>query len=195
MTGESLDVGRLARALASAGAGEAVVVHARASGRRALQRRPVLGRRLQDDTAGRLRAVDCDLAVVLVDGLVASEALSTYGPDLVGAVRRVLPEVTCAPPVIARHASVAIGDRIGELLVAEQVLALVAQRGAHAESSSLTAYVTYGPRPGRLDAERGRVAMIGPPDGLDVTAAADRIASMVRAARRTGRAGIPCRLV
>jgi ethanolamine ammonia-lyase small subunit len=105
-------------------------------------------------------------------------------------VRARLPGWQIAPPVIARHARVALGDDIGAALGAALVLVLIGERPGMSAPDSLGAYLTFSPVRGRLDAERNCVSNIRPPEGLGYAAAADRLAWLLAEARRRRLTGI-----
>jgi len=167
------------------------VVHSAAPDRGAYLARPDLGRRL--DGAGRaaLGAPDAnppDAVVVAADGLSAV-AVERHLLPLLRALRGYGPPWTGAPVVIALQGRVAIGDEIGEIVGARLALVLVGERPGLSSPDSLGAYLTYGPRCGRTDAERACVSNIRPA-GLPCAEAAARIDRIAREALRRGRTGV-----
>jgi len=172
----------------------ALAVHSAAGDRAAYLRRPDWGRRLNDPSRERLVAAAQnvraapDVAFVIGDGLSA-RAVAAHAVPLVQAVTPKLAEWRIAPIVIAEQARVALGDEVGELLRATQVVVLIGERPGLSSPDSLGVYLTYGPRIGRTDAERNCISNVRP-EGLGYAAAAHKLAYLLHAARRLGQTGI-----
>jgi len=166
----------------AAGGADGVLVRSRAGDRLTYLQRPDLGRRLDDASAARLaaQAADFDLAIVLADGLSAP-AVQRYALSLVQALLPRLEGLRAAPLVLAEQGRVALGDEIGALLRARLVLVLLGERPGLSSPDSLGAYLTFAPQVGRRDAQRNCVSNIRD-DGLPPTAAARRLAWLIRAA-------------
>ena len=155
--------------------------------------RPDLGRQLNDASKAALAEQapeNCDLAIVLADGLSAT-ALNTHAVPL---LRRLLPELAAAglrlgPLVLAEQARVALGDEVGSLLKARLVLVLIGERPGLSAPDSLGAYFTYAPRPGLTDEARNCVSNIRPA-GLPYAAAAAKLAWLLREAVRRQVSGV-----
>ena len=180
----ALDVDQLNQALGR----PAIVVDSAAPNRAAYLQNPDLGRRL-DPRAQGLAKGDYDLAIVLADGLSAV-AVQSHGPAVVEALYQRLADWRLAPLVIARQARVAIGDPIGEALGARIVVVLIGERPGLSAADSLGAYLTFDPQPGRRDSERNCVSNIRWPGGLAPDQAADKIAWLLREAKRLGFSGV-----
>jgi ethanolamine ammonia-lyase small subunit len=184
-----LDVAALRAELPGA---PAIDVASRAPDRASYLRRPDWGRQLHDDSAQRLREAaspgGCDVAVVAGDGLSALAAQRQL-PPLLAALMPLLDGLSVAPLVIATQARVALGDEVGELLGARLVLMLIGERPGLSSPDSLGAYLTYAPRPGRLDAERNCVSNIRP-EGLAPALAAARVNWLLRESLRRRLSGI-----
>ena len=180
----TLDVEALRAALDS----PALVVHSAAPDRIAYLSDPDLGRRVARATATLPRG-DHDLAIVIGDGLSAT-AVQAHAPPVVAALRARLVGWSIAPLVIARQARVAIGDPIGEALGARAVVVLIGERPGLSAADSLGAYITWAPCPGRQDSERNCVSNIREPGGLSPSQAADKIAWLLKEARRMGLTGV-----
>jgi ethanolamine ammonia-lyase small subunit len=158
---------------------EPVIVHSSAPDRATYLRRPDLGRRVADGSS--LVRGDFDAVVILADGLSATAVHRHAGPVL-DALRPLLEGWKLAPIVVALQARVAIGDEIGEQLGAKMSLVLIGERPGLSSPDSLGAYLTWGPRVGRTDAERNCVSNIRE-EGLKPAVAAQRIAMLMKAAR------------
>lgn len=166
---------------------EAVVAHSCAPTREAYLRRPDLGRRLA--AAHGLPPSGGDLALVIADGLSAT-AVQAHAAAVANGLLARLADWSVAPVVIARQARVAMGDPIGAALGVRAVVVLIGERPGLSAVDSLGAYITWEPGPGRRDSERNCVSNIRRPGGLDPDAAADKIAWLLREARRLGQSGV-----
>ncbi|GAA0296073.1 ethanolamine ammonia-lyase subunit EutC [Sphingomonas oligophenolica] len=151
--------------------------------------RPDLGRRLAEADAARLAPTGDEAAFVIGDGLSAT-AVQAHAAPLLRALFERLAGWRIAPVVLARHARVALGDEIGALLGVDLVVMLIGERPGLSAPDSLGAYITWQPRPGRLDSERNCVSNIRPPHGLDYAQAADSIAWLMAAARTRRLTGV-----
>lgn len=154
--------------------------------------RPDLGRRLDEASRDALRALPGgkDLCLVIGDGLSAGAAQQHALPLL----ENLLPllraqEWSLAPLVLLRHARVATGDDIGQALQARCVLVLLGERPGLSSPDSLGAYLTWGPRVGRTDAERNCVSNIRP-QGLATALAAAKLAYLLGRMRMRGASGV-----
>jgi ethanolamine ammonia-lyase small subunit len=88
--------------------------------------------------------------------------------------------------VLAHQARVALGDHVGAALGARAVVVLVGERPGLSSADSLGLYLTWDPRPGRVDAERNCISNVRPPHGLGYAQAADVLAALLGAARELG---------
>ncbi|MDP2817491.1 MAG: ethanolamine ammonia-lyase subunit EutC [Polaromonas sp.] len=169
----ALDAPQLLQDMESAGlsrAGEVLVLDSAAGDRLQYLQRPDLGRRLNDASRGRLKALPApaialgfDLAVVMADGLSALAVAQQAVPLL----RALQPYVaaaqwTLAPLAIVRQGRVAVGDEIGQLLGARALLLLIGERPGLSSPDSLGAYLTWMPRVGLLDDSRNCISNIRP---------------------------------
>jgi len=78
---------------------------------------------------------------------------------------------------------------IGVALHADVTVILIGERPGLTSCDWLGAYVTWAPRTGRTDAERNCVSNIRP-EGLPVTAAADKLLWLIAEMRRLGLTGV-----
>lgn len=166
----------------------ALHVHSAAPDRTTYLRRPDLGRRLDETSRGALSAGDWDIAFVIADGLSAA-AVEAHAVPLLHACRERLAGWTIAPAVLASQARVALGDEIGALLGARLVAVLIGERPGLTAADSLGVYLTWDPRPGRMDSERNCLSNIHG-DGLPVAVAADKLCWLADQAARLRLTGV-----
>ena len=165
-----------------------LIVESAAPDRESYLRNPDLGRRLAGQTPALPRNA-ADLAIVIADGLSA-QAANTHAAPLVRALLARLASWRIGPIVLARQARVALGDAIGEAMGAKAVVVLIGERPGLSAADSLGAYLTWGPKAGRPDAERNCVSNIREAGGLPINEAADKIAWLLTEARRLGFTGV-----
>ncbi|MFE2718399.1 ethanolamine ammonia-lyase subunit EutC [Streptomyces mirabilis] len=178
--------------VASALAGAATIrVRSAAPDRLTYLQRPDLGRRLHDVDRAHLPRDGWDVVFVVADGL-SSRAVHEHAAAVVRATTQRLPsDWRVAPVVLAEQARVALGDDIAHALGAGMAVVLIGERPGMSAADSLGAYLTYDPRPGRTtDADRNCLSNIRPPLGLSHTAAATKLATLMRRARDLGCTGI-----
>jgi ethanolamine ammonia-lyase small subunit len=178
-----LDLAALAERWQAMQGEAAVIVHSRAGDRHIYLQRPDLGRQLDEDSAARLSALtaaESDFAIVVADGLSAT-GVAAHALDLLGELLPRLRGLRRVPLVLAGQGRVALGDEIGARLKARLVLVLLGERPGLSSPDSLGAYLTFAPRPGRLDAERNCVSNIRQA-GLPLPLAAVRLAWLIDAA-------------
>ncbi|MDD7942454.1 ethanolamine ammonia-lyase subunit EutC [Actinomycetospora lutea] len=173
--------------LAALGERAGPVVRSQVADRTEYLQRPDLGRRLADDHG--LEPGSYDLAVVVADGLSAT-AVHEHAAGVVEALLPRLDGWSVAPVVVAEQARVALGDEIAAALGASMVLVLIGERPGMSAPDSLGAYLTFGPRPGRVDSERNCVSNIRPPDGLTYEAAAEVLAALLTESFRRQLSGV-----
>jgi ethanolamine ammonia-lyase small subunit len=155
--------------------------------------RPDLGRRLDDDSASRLRSSEIknlDLAVVLSPGL-SSLAVERQAVPVLAALFPFLRTAgfRWGPLWLVRRGRVAVQDEIGEILGARQSLILIGERPGLLSPDSLGAYIVHHPKLGNTDAQRNCVSNIHSA-GLSPRMAADKIAYLLIESRRAGLSGI-----
>ncbi len=165
----------------------ALLVASAAVDRRAYLMRPDLGRTLHPEAAATLRPGRYDLAIVIGDGLSA-QAAQRHAAPVLEALLPALQGWLLAPLVVARHARVALGDRVAQALGAAAVLILIGERPGLSAPDSLGAYLTWAPGPATTDAGRNCISNIRP-DGLGYAEAAFKLAFLLermRALRGSG---------
>ena len=166
----------------------AVAVKSAAPDRRTYLKRPDLGRRLSEASAVALNekvlaSARPRLTIILADGLSAL-AVDRHALPVVDALLPLVRgtwEVT--EVIVAEQARVALGDEIGTALEAKATLMLIGERPGLSAADSLSAYITWEPRPGRTNAERNCISNIRA-EGLPSANAAERIAFLLREALR-----------
>ena len=164
-------------------------VHSTAESRATYLQRPDLGRRLHADSAALLQPGPYDVAFVIGDGLSATAVHDHAAPMLAAALGR-LEGWSVAPVVLATNCRVALGDDIGARLGAGMVVMLIGERPGLSAADSLGLYLTFDPKPGRKDSERNCISNVHPPDGLGYEAAADKLAWLMKEARRLKLTGV-----
>ena len=174
---------------------ESLVVDSAAGVRATFLQRPDLGRRLSDESAGRLRelaglSTSTDLAIIVSDGLSAL-AVHRHAPPLLS---ELLPKLATdgwrlASIVVARFGRVALQDMVGEILDAQLALMLIGERPGLGSPDSLGAYLVHGPRIGNTDAQRNCVSNIRA-EGLPIAAAAETLRYLLNEARRRRLSGV-----
>ncbi len=167
---------------------EVVALRTKAKGRAEYLRRPELGRVLDEASVGMLRDCGCDLAVTVADGL-SSLAVERYAIPLLVALVVRLEGWVIGPVAVVSQGRVAVGDDVGQRLGARCGLVLVGERPGLSAADSMGAYLTWGPRVGRTDAERNCVSNIRG-GGLGVEEAAERLVFLLRGARALGLTGV-----
>ena len=146
-------------------------------------RRPDLGRRLSEASRGLLVRADYDAAIVIADGLSAPAVHHHAAPLLEVLMPRLSEEQwRLAPLTVVLQGRVAVGDEIGALLGARQVVVLIGERPGLSSPDSLGIYLTWDPRPGRTDAERNCISNVRT-EGISYAIAAYRLHFLMREAR------------
>ncbi len=156
-------------------------------------RRPDLGRKLAPESlalVARSGSGPFDLALVLSDGL-STYAAETQCEPLLAAF---LPLANAsawrlAPLMVVRHARVALQDEVGALLRARVSLILIGERPGLGSADSLSAYFTYQPGPGRVDADRNCISNIRN-GGLPIAEAAWKLHHLIANSLRLGLSGV-----
>jgi ethanolamine ammonia-lyase small subunit len=163
---------------------ESIALQSQARTREEYLLRPDLGRSLATASRNQLAALALQMPVVycVADGLSAA-AVHRHAANL-------LKELRPAPPVVLiEQGRVAIGDDVGAVVQAEVCVLLIGERPGLSSPDSLGAYITYGPKPGRSDAERNCVSNIHD-QGLSYELAAQKIHYLVHEARKRKLTGV-----
>ncbi|MBP3633033.1 MAG: ethanolamine ammonia-lyase subunit EutC [Oscillospiraceae bacterium] len=126
--------------------------------------RPDLGRRFDAQNQTIIRQVcgsSPKVLLVIGDGL-SSDAITANAADCAAAIRQGLKSfgIELGKSLFIQYARVGAMDHIGELTNAELICMLVGERPGLATSESMSAYITYQPRPGISEAKRTVVSNI-----------------------------------
>lgn len=126
--------------------------------------RPDLGRRFGEDAQKVIRSVCGEnprVLLVIGDGL-SSAAVEKNAPDCAAAIRQGLKNrgIEPGPSLFIQYCRVGAMDHIGELTGAELVCMLVGERPGLVTAESMSAYITYRPRPGVPESSRTVVSNI-----------------------------------
>ncbi len=167
-----------------------VLLRSGAADRTTYLRRPDLGRTLSEKSRVLLEKGDYDAAIVIVDGLSAP-AVHHHAAGLLEALLPRLREEgwRLAPFTVVLQGRVAIGDEIGALLGAQQVVVLIGERPGLTSPDSLGVYLTWNPRPGRTDAERNCISNVRT-EGISYANAAHKLYFLMREARTRKLSGV-----
>lgn len=170
------------------------ILESEAENRAAFLQRPDRGRRLSEASRRHLEAIALphppDLVILVSDGLSTIAAMEQASSLLSG----LLPLLdadgwSLAPLLIVRHGRVAIQDEVGGILNARLSLILLGERPGLGSPDSLGAYFTYGPMPGKTDADRNCVSNIRP-QGLPPSAAARKLHALLTSSRHLALSGV-----
>jgi ethanolamine ammonia-lyase small subunit len=162
-----------------------ILVRSAAHDRAEYLRHPDLGRRLAETNLPR---GDYEAAIVIADGLSAT-AVHHHAGAVVSALLPLLEGWNLAPIVVALQARVALGDAIGEALGARMVAVLIGERPGLTSPDSLGIYLTWDPRPGRVDAQRNCISNIRT-EGISYELAARKLHFLMSEARRRKLTGV-----
>ena len=169
-----------------------LIVSSQVRDRREHLRRPDLGQLLEPLDAERCTALagTGEIALVIGDGL-SPWAVERQAPRVCNLLAAGLSQDgrSLTPPVIVRHARVAIGDEIASRLGARVVVVFVGERPGLGTPDSMGAYLTVEPRLSRRNSERNCVSNIHA-GGLQPAAAATEILALILDGLRLGASGI-----
>lgn len=126
--------------------------------------RPDLGRRFDEENAKIIRQVcgqSPKVLLVIADGL-SSNAITANGKDCAEAIRQGLKTygMELGQSLFIQYGRVGAMDHIGEITDAELICMLVGERPGLMSGESMSAYITYRPRPGIPESKRTVVSNI-----------------------------------
>ena len=172
-----------------------VRVTSAAPDRRSFLQRPDLGRQLDKISSQRLAAlpgvaIGYNVVFVIGEGLSPLAVHRHALPLLEHVLPQLAAEGWCiAPFVVASQARVALGDEVGSALSAFMVVMLIGERPGLSSPDSLGVYLTFDPRPGRMDSERNCLSNIRP-EGMNYQFAAHKLLYLMRESRRRRISGV-----
>ncbi|GAC1034706.1 ethanolamine ammonia-lyase subunit EutC [Pseudomonas sp. No.21] len=189
------DRAALAAELAERGR-DSLLLHSAASDRHTYLQRPDLGRRLDEDSAQRLRQHAAanpdgyDLALVIADGL-SSLAVQRHALPFLQRFEEQAAEDgwRTAPIALVEQGRVAVADEVAQLLEAKMVVILIGERPGLSSPDSLGLYFTWAPRVGLTDASRNCISNVRL-EGLSYGLAAHRLLYLMREASRRQLSGV-----
>jgi ethanolamine ammonia-lyase small subunit len=173
---------------------EVIAVRSAAANRDVYLKRPDLGRKLDDDSREILAAAAGNSeydAVFVVAGGLSAIAVQRHAVPLIKAVMSRLEDDDwrIAPIVIAAQARVALGDDIAAAMKAKIAVMMIGERPGLSSPDSLGVYLTFDPKPGRVDSERNCISNIRP-GGLAYSVAAKKLHYLLSEARRLKLTGV-----
>lgn len=186
-----LEAAVLAVKLTEISAHEVLRLHSMAPDRATYLQRPDLGRILDQRSQANLEHQPhqpWELVLVVADGLSAL-AVERHAAPLIRELLPHLDSFRIAPLCVVEQGRVAIGDGIGLAFGARLSVVLIGERPGLSAPDSLGAYITWEPRPGRLDAERNCISNIRA-EGLSYTQAATQLVWYLTEARRLRVTGV-----
>jgi ethanolamine ammonia-lyase small subunit len=157
-------------------------LHSKATNRQKYLKRPDYGRQLAEESAAQLATynkVETSVSLIIADGLSAT-AVNQFAAGL---LQLLIPKLLAAnfrlaPISIVKQGRVAIADEIGEALRAQISVILIGERPGLSAPDSMSAYLTYNPKPGLTDESRNCISNIRP-EGLSLPLAADKLFYLV----------------
>lgn len=169
------------------------LLHTQAGNRQEYLQYPDHGRRLNEQSIAQLKEFNStgyDVCLVLADGLSAT-AVNTHAVPLVKLLLPLFEKagLSVAPVCLVQEGRVAIGDETGSLLKAKLVAVLIGERPGLSSPDSLGVYITYQPAPGLTDETRNCISNIRP-EGLNYTAAAEKILYLINESLRLQISGV-----
>jgi ethanolamine ammonia-lyase small subunit len=169
------------------------LLHTLAGNRNEYLQYPDRGRRLNEQSVAQLKEFNStgyDLCLVLADGLSAT-AINNHAIPVVKLLMPLFDKagLSVAPVCIVQEGRVAIGDETGSLLKAKLVAVLIGERPGLSSPDSLGVYLTYQPAPGLTDESRNCISNIRP-EGLNYTAAAEKVFYLINESLRLQISGV-----
>jgi len=153
-----------------------ILLHTRAIDRFSYLKNPHLGKRLAEDSAGKLFSNEqYDVAFVVADGLSAT-AVNSHAANLLNQIVPYLQAKhwTVAPICLVMQGRVACADEVAVLLNAKIVVMMIGERPGLSAADSLGIYITFQPQIGTTDESRNCISNVRP-EGLDYERAIQKL--------------------
>jgi ethanolamine ammonia-lyase small subunit len=187
-----LETAALAKTLRELTGLDVLCLHSAAPDRATYLQRPDLGRKLDEPSSLAITESvaegEFDLALIVADGLSAL-AVERHAAPMLQAFLPMIAGCRLAPLSVVEQGRVAIGDQIGAALGAQISVVLIGERPGLSSPDSLGVYITWDPRPGRVDAERNCISNIRT-EGSSYEQAARQLSAILSEARRLCLTGI-----
>jgi ethanolamine ammonia-lyase small subunit len=127
-----------------------------------------------------------DIAFAIADGLSALAVHTSAVPLLAATLARLRADTsqawTVAPIAVVEQGRVAVGDEVGQGLLARAVVVVLGERPGLSSPDSLGLYLSWAPKPGLQDASRNCISNVRAA-GLPVDAAAAKLHYLLTASR------------
>lgn len=126
--------------------------------------RPDLGRILSDESIAKMKKevpAGAQVQIVVGDGLSA-KAIDANIQDVFNVVKSGLQDkgYNLGKDIFVKNARVGIVNCIGEILKPEMILLFIGERPGLGTAESMSAYLTYGPKAGTVEADRTMMSNI-----------------------------------
>jgi ethanolamine ammonia-lyase small subunit len=160
-----------------------VAVQTMCAGKDEYLTRPDLGRKLSEENLAVIRdkcRKKAQIQVIIADGL-SSKAIEANIPNLLPAMVQGLESagIQVGTPIFVRYSRVGIMDAIGEELKPEATIVLIGERPGLGTAESLSAYMEYNPRIGRLESDKTVISNIHK-GGIPAAEAGAHIATVLK---------------
>jgi ethanolamine ammonia-lyase small subunit len=145
--------------------------------------RPDLGRKLDEENLAIIREKcrkGAQIQVIVADGL-SSKAIEANIPNLLPAMVQGLESngIQVGTLIFVRYSRVGIMDIIGEELKPEATIVLIGERPGLGTAESMSAYMEYNPRVGRLESDKTVISNIHK-GGIPAAEAGAHIATVLK---------------
>lgn len=171
---------------------DSLVVSTQAQDRATYLRHPDAGRHLADDHCLGEIPSECDVTVIISDGLSATAA-ARHAVSLVIALKAALSGFSMTPVIIAPFARVGLLNDVGIATRARSAAIILGERPGLSAPDSLSLYFEVNPAADITDADRNCISNIRP-SGLPLDIAAGHAASLIAAGLRQGLSGTSLKL-
>lgn len=160
-----------------------LILASRVKNREEYLKRPDLGRKLEQGSYKKLLSLKSqyDVVFIISDGL-STTAIEHHLMPFWTVFKTQLKNYSLkvAPLILVPFSRVALSDDVGVALGAKLSIILIGERPGLSMPDSLSAYLTYDPRPENTDSNRNCLSNICPPTGLSYDAASQKLIYLVR---------------